>query len=165
MPYSAPEGKELIKAWVGRHPEITRIVDFGVGAGTYRDLLGEGFTWVGVEGFEPYIEQFNLREKYNEIIIKDLREIVFPGGDLAIFGDVLEHLDEGAMRQTVDYAKRVYTHLIVSIPVGHFPQGAVGGNELECHRTELTDQMFDEIFSEFAVKEKIGQIGIAILCE
>lgn len=164
MPESAPEGKEKIKEWFLNHSDIKTIVDFGVGVGTYRDLLGDQYHWIGIEGFEPYIEQYDLKSKYNEIINKDLKDIEFPSGDCAIFGDVLEHLNEDEMRTVLQKAKDTYKHIIVSVPLGCWPQGAVNGNEMECHRMEFTENKFNETFGDFSIRFQEGQIGIAIKC-
>ena len=48
----------------------------------------------GVEIWEPYITKYNLVNKYNNIIVRDVREHDDFNYDLVIFGDVLEHMSE-----------------------------------------------------------------------
>ena len=81
MPTSKASGKGFIKSVLvsalDREKEI-RFIDFGVGRGTYSNLLRNEFPeskWTGVEVYEPYIERFDLKEKYDEIIIDDMLDI------------------------------------------------------------------------------------------
>jgi len=74
MPRSLIDGK----AWISH--EVTRLrpatlLDVGPGQGTYSDLLRgvtPGSSWSCVEIFEPYVEMFELRRKYDVVHVADI---------------------------------------------------------------------------------------------
>jgi hypothetical protein len=161
MPVSATEGKDIIKEWFSRQ-DIKTIVDVGAGAGTYPDLLGDKYEWIGIEAFEPYIKEYNLEDKYDKLILDDVRDIELPKGDCIIFGDVLEHMSKEDASKLLERAERFFEHIVVSIPLGYWPQGAVNGNEYEVHHAEWSPREAGEFFNHFAIKERIGHIGVYI---
>lgn len=155
MPTSDRQGKFIAKALIDNAcPSI--IWDVGPGEGTYRNLVegddpGQSWNihwWVGVEIWEPYIQQFGLEDKYNEIICGDIREQAFDNqvmlfeNPLIIFGDVLEHMPEDDARALILRAKQHFRYILVSIPIVHAPQGEVNGNPYEAH---LKHWGFDEM--------------------
>src|SRR4051794_34431011 len=98
MPHSSREGKE----WTAeRVSELAprRVLDVGPGVGTYVDLLRPllpGSHWTGLEVHRPYVERFDLGDRYDDLLIGDVRAFDWQARgnwDLVIFGDVLEHLD------------------------------------------------------------------------
>lgn len=140
MPASSFIGKKTTKNWFLRRNDIKKIIDIGCGEGTYWNLLEKDtkdkniYKWIGVDVWEPYIDRFQLFSKYDDVIIGDVREIALPDGDCYIFGDVLEHM-------TKEEAKKVIAsipkdkHLIISIPLGEYIQGAIEGNPYEEHKS------------------------------
>jgi len=98
MPFSAVEGKQFFVEWLTlfADKEPFRVLDLGVGAGRYGELCREVNPKIithAVEVYEPYVEQFDLRSKYNKVSICDMREIVLEDiYDLVIMGDSLEHI-------------------------------------------------------------------------
>lgn len=125
------------------------ILDLGIGGGKFGTLCREVLDWVhgrvkprtwktqifGVEGFEDYrnpawgvyddvwIEDFSKKAEY-------YRDI-----DCVLILDSLEHLEKAEaevfLHQIVSQNKRV----IVSVPLGHCPQGEVFNNTYEKHRS------------------------------
>lgn len=153
MPTSDKQGKFIAKALINEScPSV--IWDVGPGEGTYRDLIegpsraGNIHWWVGVEIFGPYIQEYNLGLKYEEIFNEDIREKSFEGqvffheNPLIIFGDVLEHMPEDDARKLIVRAKKHFRYILVSIPIVHSPQGEVNGNPYEEHVKHWT---FDEM--------------------
>lgn len=148
MPTSDKQGKFIAKALV-EQADPYKVWDIGPGDGTYSDLL-RSYTvcsWVGVEVWEPYILQFDLNRKYNQIINMDVRGVDFsashiPSNSLIIFGDVLEHIPEDDARALILKAKQHFRWILVSIPIVHAPQGEVNGNPYEAH---LKHWGFDEM--------------------
>ena len=70
-----------------------KILDVGPGSGSYYDLLCKDFTNIdAVEVYEPYIDQFNLRDKYKNVYNQDILEFNYNSYNYLILGDVLEHL-------------------------------------------------------------------------
>ena len=134
MPVSSPLGKDIIKGWFGTQKDILKIVDVGCGEGTYKKLLGDKYYWIGVEIWKDYIKKYNLKSLYNEIIEGDIREIPLPDADCIIFGDVIEHLPRIDALKLLGQSVEKYKHLVLSIPIGKYEQGAIEGNPNEEHK-------------------------------
>ena len=74
----------------------TKILDVGVGAGKFRQLLYDYVLLDGVEAWQSTIDQYYLRSRYNRLFayrIQLLRKDYLQSYDLVIFGDVLEHMN------------------------------------------------------------------------
>jgi hypothetical protein len=56
--------------------------------------------------------------------------------DLVILGDVLEHMPEDDAVELWKVISKQARHALISIPIGHHPQGAWGGNPYEIHHEE-----------------------------
>ncbi|MEJ1157112.1 class I SAM-dependent methyltransferase [Prosthecomicrobium sp. N25] len=142
MPGSSKAGKAWIEARCALAAPVTRILDVGVGRGTYSQLLRERFrtaTWVGVEVWEPYVAEFGLAALYDRVIVADARSVDYGAigpFDLCFLGDVLEHMSTADARALADRLLDCCRLLFISVPIGHFPQGAVGGNPFETHVVE-----------------------------
>jgi len=149
MPTSDNQGKFIAKALINQANPST-IWDMGAGEGTYRDLMwdeGIDSVWIAVEIWKPYIEEFILWRDYDAVYNYDIRDTSFFGAadrnhDLAIFGDVLEHMTEDEARHVILQAKLHFRYILVSIPLGYHPQGEVNGNPHEAH---LKHWEFDEM--------------------
>lgn len=162
MPYSSESGKKIIKTILGRldkrafHGAPLKALDIGCGSGTYpklvNGLLSSKIHWTGVEIWEPYIEQFKLRELYDELRIKDaltavkelsagdisedLKWFTMRSFDLIFIGDVLEHMSREVATEVIQICKGMLKPkgvLIVSVPIGEYPQGEYLGNPHEAH--------------------------------
>lgn len=133
MPHSRPEGKPwIIEKIVGLDPST--ILDVGVGAGTYWNLLHDKVAayWTGIEIFEPYVEQFDLTEKYDRLIVGDFLTVPLDSHDVVILGDVLEHVSQDQAGEMWDKARSLGT-VLLTLPLDHFVQGPVNGNTHETH--------------------------------
>ena len=138
MPQSSSEGKDWIKDRIGRLARATpvSVLDIGPGVGTYAKLLG-GLSisrLSAIEIFEPYVHTYRLRDYYDDVIVGDAREVDFPPADVVILGDVAEHMSEAdavALWDKAAHAAAVAVYL--SIPIVHYPQGHIEGNEHEAH--------------------------------
>jgi predicted TPR repeat methyltransferase len=143
MPTSSKEGKKQTLAWVDRIPHtFNRVLDLGVGKGTYHKLFHKTNTklssssWVGVEAWQPYIDKFNLTAMYDKIINQDIRSIDYKSigpFDITFAGDVLEHVSKEEAVKIVDDVLSVCPYMIISIPIIHYPQDAYEGNHYEIH--------------------------------
>ena len=127
-----------------------RVIDVGPGSGTYgrivRDVAPEA-TLIGVEVWEPYIDEFALRSIYDEIVIVDAREFTDWESDLVIFGDVLEHMAESDALKLWEAASASASKILMSIPIIHYPQCAEHGNPFEVHVVE--DWSHDRVLDTF----------------
>lgn len=149
MPYSFREGKREIAAYLksrfGRGEGLT-ILDVGPGEGTYEKLLRPALPeaeFVCLEIFEPYCDAYGLRSRYDRVLIGDVRDFALdfaPG--VVVFGDVLEHMRrEEALAVLSAYCAKARA-VVVSIPIIHIEQGAVGGNVYETHLQHWTHRSF-----------------------
>jgi hypothetical protein len=116
--------------------ELDTVIDVGAGAGAWLDYL-RGSTgqarWVAVEIWPPYVDQFALRQRYDEVIVDDIRYIPLPEAGLYIFGDVIEHMPAEDAVDLWNRARRHCQWLVLSLPVCYAPQGAEYGNPSEVH--------------------------------
>lgn len=162
MPYSSDCGKQYIRNIVGRIKH-DRMLDIGCGCGTYAKMFPEA-KWTGIEIWEPYIDQFNLNDFYNEIILADARSIRLASlgrFDVAILGDVLEHMEKEDAINLIEQVKIIADTVIVSIPIGFCPQEEYEGNTYERHITDnWSDEQFRETFGEPTVGYVDEYIGV-----
>lgn len=91
---------------------------------------------IGVEAFEPYLEQSRAKKIHTEYLNARLETLDFPDKsvDAVILIDVLEHLPEELGYQILKKAERwARKKVIVSSPNGFIEQSALDGNELQKH--------------------------------
>jgi hypothetical protein len=120
------------------------IVDIGAGRGTYYNLLRDVLPntyWIAVEVFEPYVAKYRLRDKYDEVIVADVRYLDWGkvgAVDVAICGDIIEHMPQAdALRMWSDL-RSIAKYLLLSVPLGDYPQGSSAGNRFEAHMATWT---------------------------
>jgi len=169
MGNSIYQGKEWTMAFVSfLSHEIDDVLDIGPGQGTYYHLLNnilKDCEWTGVEAFEPYIENFNLKSFYNYIYHQDIREFQPTRSyDLVIAGDVLEHMTKEEALAVVAKFKPFCKFFLISIPIIHWPQEAINDNPFEVHVKD--DWSHEEILNTFdnIVQGFVGShIGVYVL--
>lgn len=135
MPTSSPENQHVISTWFKLIKPKT-IIDIGAGEGTYAKLLKKkNQHWTAIEAWAVYVEQFKLRELYQQIIIADARYIDSKHlkADLIIMGDMLEHMKKHEAQQLIDTCKKQAKNIIISVPMQHLDQEAYEGNWFEEH--------------------------------
>lgn len=172
MPTSSDSGKTWIQQQLRRIADrfpIRSVLDIGAGAGTYsqrfRTMLGQAH-WTGVEVWPPYIEKYNLADRYDEVVCEDATKFVWPQAyDLVFAGDVLEHMTKSQAETLVDTALRHSPCVVVSIPIQHMPQGVFDNNPYECHvKDDWSDQEFRETFGDWIVTHHVdNEIGVYVL--
>jgi len=142
MPFSSNEGKNHIARILGKLKHDT-MLDIGPGSGTYAKLFPDA-EWTGVEIWEPYIKEYNLDTLYKTIINEDARSWTPDRHwDVAIAGDVIEHMEVDEAKVLLEKLKSCADTVVVSIPLGYYPQDSYGGN---VHETHITDNWDDETF-------------------
>jgi hypothetical protein len=137
MPTSGAEGR----GWVyDRIADTTSdwIIDAGAGEGTYSTLarhLRLDARWVALEIHEPYIDRFLLGQKYDDVIVTDIRkwQPVLDGGYTLLLGDVLEHMPREDAIEVLQWHKRYADDIMVSVPIVYAPQSSCVGDEHEAH--------------------------------
>lgn len=145
MPRSHPEGRD----WVADHIAETTapiIYDFGAGEGTYSDLA-KGWRpdalWVGVEVWQPYIDQFDLWRKYDVVANRDIRNIDFPDTPFVLLaGDVLEHMTRIDALDIIHRAKQHAEAIMIAVPIVDYPQ--------HCHDNPFEDHLDQWTFEQMA---------------
>ena len=163
MPGSSPHGKPWIKERL-ENERPQHVLDIGAGCGTYSQMfraLWEGARWTAVEVWAPYIEQYKLREQYDEVHVTDAR-LWTPDRhyDVAFLGDVLEHMTRGEACALLDRMRSAADVVVISLPIVHYPQGALFGNPFEVHVEE--DWSHDEVVAvlgeptEYTNDQEIG---------
>jgi len=137
MPTSYNFFKQEIKQWFLENiPTSKRILDVGPGEGTYATLLHSiGYRIDAVEVYEPYVQQFGLRRKYDNVYVKDILNFDIQDYDVIILGDVLEHLDIPSAKELIWKIKKHNKQCVVAVPYT-MPQGEVDGNIHEAHLQE-----------------------------
>lgn len=135
MPYSSGEGK----AWVAEVATRLRpatVLDVGAGAGAYASLLRPllpDARLVALEVWEPYVYRFGLHRLYDEVLVGDARTLPLPSVDLVVLGDVVEHMAEDEAVALWARCRAAGRHVVLSLPVVHYPQGPCEGNPHEEH--------------------------------
>ena len=150
MPYSFTYFKSEVKEWFEENiPTSSRILDVGPGLGTYSDLLrSSGYRMDAVEIFEPYIEKYGLRAKYDNVYCKDIIEFDFGQYDFIILGDILEHIPAVQARVLIQTIVLNKQECLVAIPY-EMEQGEHEGNIHETHhQPDLTHDVMKERYPD-----------------
>ncbi len=162
MPDSSPRGKAEIRRIVEALPHAT-MLDIGCGSGTYAKMFPEA-CWTGVEAWEPYVEQFGLNDLYKTLIVGDARTTL-PAGhfDVAICGDVLEHMAPAEAKALIENLLGRADVVIASIPIGHWPQDEVNGNPFERHvKDDWTHEDVCKLIGDPVYICQDGEIGVYV---
>lgn len=144
MPNSYSFFKPEIRQWfIDNVPPSRRILDVGPGQGTYSDLLKDlGYRMDAIEIWELYVEQFNLRTKYNNVYVGNICDFDFAGYDFIILGDVLEHLTEEDASSLITRIQINGIQCMVAIPYIMEQDGEEYGNVYETHlQPDLTPEV------------------------
>jgi len=164
MPYSSESGKSYIRNIVGRIKH-DRMLDIGCGSGTYAKMFPDAH-WTGIEVWEPYVEEFKLNDLYQQLILSDVCDVKLKElghFDVAILGDVVEHMEKETARNLLAFVKTIADTVIVSIPIGHYPQDEYNGNPYEKHITDnWTHEDFLRTFGYPTCSSIENEIGVFV---
>lgn len=142
MPSSHPENKMWIMKKI-KEINPKNILDVGAGEATYlefiKSFISEDIKMDGIEVWEPYVDYFKLREKYDNLFMVDARNHDNFDYDIVIFGDILEHMSEEDSLKLWEKCSKQARYGIISIPIVHMPQGAYNDNPYEIHVEEDWD--------------------------
>lgn len=175
MGTSLKTGKPEILNWFKENEKnITSVLDIGAGSGTYIGLIKEennvcqDAKWVAIEAWQPYIDKFNLANRYHEVIHDDIKKIdlsILEKFSVAVAGDILEHMSKDDAISVVDNVLNNCDILIISIPIIHMPQDEINGNPFEIHVKD--DWSHDEVLhtwkhfiKNFYIKNHRSKIGV-----
>lgn len=137
MPTSACEGRDFVYERI-RDTSTPWIIDAGAGEGTYSVLARHtrlDARWVALEIHEPYVERFMLGQKYDDVLVTDVRlwRPELEDGYTILFGDILEHLPRDDAVELLAWHMGRACDVMVSVPIVYSPQGACFGNDHEEH--------------------------------
>lgn len=173
MPSSSKEGKDVIRNWLLEFNDtVSKVVDLGPGQGTYHKfyarkahILNHAY-WIGIEAWEPYVEEFGLRDIYNVVYVKDVRFFDFSkiaDIDLVFAGDILEHMSKEESIKVVSEVLKYSKKLIISIPIIHFPQDSEV-NPYEVHvKDDWTHEEVLDTFPNIKKHHRGNVIGVYLL--
>jgi len=163
MPFSSQSGKASIKWVMSKIPQLETALDIGVGEGTYAKLFPK-LKWTGVEIWEPYIEKHGLSSLYPDLHIADAREWDTDRKyDVCFLGDVLEHMTQEEAKTLLDKARRWADTVVVSIPIGKYPQGEFEGNPYEAHvKDDWSDAEVKRCFGQPTWSAVDNEIGVYV---
>jgi autotransporter strand-loop-strand O-heptosyltransferase len=137
MPNSYHYFKQEIKEYFKENiPTTKKILDVGPGEGTYSKLLRDlGYKMDCVEIYEPYVSTYNLKDKYDNVIINNIINQNISDYDFIILGDVLEHISSEDAQTLIKKIVNQGKECLVSIPY-LMPQDVLEENEYEKHLQE-----------------------------
>ncbi len=160
MPFSSENGKSIIK-WIVSKVSHETMLDIGCGAGTYAKMFPNK-KMTGVEIYQPYIEKYDLRSLYWPLYVQDARTWKpTEHYDVAFLGDVLEHMEKDQAKALFNKIKKCADTVIISIPLGHYPQNEYDGNPHEKHVTDnWTDEDVKETFGKPTYSRIDNEIGV-----
>lgn len=146
---SMPEGKPYaIQRIIEMNP--ASVLDVGAGMGTYAKILYPFIPNLiidAIEVWQPYIEKYQLKDKYRNVYAIDARKHNDYNYDLVIFGDVLEHMPKDDAIQLWEKVSQQAQFALISIPIVHMPQHIIDGNPYEVHEEE--DWSVESVLEEF----------------
>ena len=137
--------KADVREWICKNfKRDASILDVGAGSGTYYNLLHDEYKNIdAVEVYAPNIENYKLRDKYENVYNDNIVGFEYNFYDLIIFGDIIEHLSIEDAQNVLKYAYDRCNNLIVAVPYT-FVQEA-NENEYEEHiQDDLTPEIMEE---------------------
>lgn len=167
---STVENKREVMGWIDELEDINRVLDVGAGQGIWSILLRQPEQyWTAIEVFYPYAKMFDLREKYDQIFVTDVRYVDFMKigmwWDLTILADVLEHMLKEQAKDVITELLTRSKYLLISVPVQHNSQHAGDeGNDFETHLDHWTDAEMGKFIGEFhethqVINHVVGEIS------
>ena len=91
---------------------------------------------IGVEAFQPYLEESKRKNIHTEYLKQRIEEVDFSRDsfDAVIMIEVLEHLTKETGLEILEKAEKwAKNKIIISTPNGYFPMGAVDSNAFQRH--------------------------------
>jgi len=163
MPFSSQSGKASIKWVMSKIPAPKTALDIGCGEGAYAKMFPK-LEWTGVEIWEPYVEKYSLRSLYPDLHITDARQFQPDRKfDVCFLGDVLEHMTVDEAKDLVRKTKKWADTVIVSIPIGKYPQGEFEGNPYEAHvKDDWSDAEVKSCFGKPTWSVIDNEIGVYV---
>jgi len=159
MPFSANAFDSEIEHYF-RLTEHANVVDIGPGEGKYGRMLRRvrpDIKLIGVELDPSYVEEYRLRELYDEIWIMNAAELMNEldrAFDALIFGDSLEHMRKSAGVDLLNFLVYRCKIIMVKFPL-QMLQNAWEGHASEAHLSVWSAHDFKGMDCLFAERNSI----------
>ena len=121
--FSSPECDYILRHQIGLI-QPRSIVDFGAGAGKVgkiaREVLEKNYKIEAVEGNDKTAQMLVREGQYHKVsnnLIQDWIEANSDHHDLAVFGDVLEHLSTAEINRVMQKSIKIFDHIIIHVPL------------------------------------------------
>lgn len=150
-------------------PKIETVLDLGCGQGTPMEFIKYRLKIkrsVGVDLFEPYIEQAKEKRIHDKYILEDIRKIKFPpkSFDLVMASHVLEHMSKNDAWKVLENMERMAkTQVIAVTPIGEHYHQLEDGNIWQLHKSAFTPKDFEDKgykIKKYGWKWLLGDHGI-----
>lgn len=151
------------KNWAVKQIEAVKphtVLDIGAGMGIYSIMNKKrGQHWTALEVFAPYVEMFNLNNKYEQVIIADARYANYKklgDFDLMIAADMLEHMPKDDAKMLLNKLMQHCKFILICFPVVHHDQAAgYENNPFEMHVDHWDYEEMEEFLSERQIVNSI----------
>jgi hypothetical protein len=163
MPTSYIDFKEDIKNYIySNFDKNIKILDIGPGQGTYSDLLTDYKNIDCVEVYKPYVQKFNLKQKYKNVYVSNILDFEFDHYDVIIMGDILDHIDVKDSKKLISKLYNKCDEIIVSVPyLADFNHLYDEPNRNELHiQVDLTSIIMYSRFPELKLRWENNRIGV-----
>ena len=95
-----------------------------------------------VEVFAPYVDRFDLRNKYDNVYVADILDFDVRPYDFIILGDVLEHIPIDKAQDLLTDFDLMDKRFLLAVPYMMSQNGADHGNDYETHhQADLTPEV------------------------
>jgi hypothetical protein len=146
---SVPYCDHLVKNHLDQFKPL-HIVDFGAGGGKHgkiaRQVLANNVYIIAIEGFKDTVQMLSSTGIYDEVhnlLIQDWLYSDSKKYDMAIFGDVLEHLKPKEIHKVIKCCIDKFRLIVIICPLHNIHDKEEYDNPLEDHQTYITNGFFD----------------------
>lgn len=140
------EGQRIMRDRILSNPG--RVIDIGAGDGKWGKLLrGKVSSVTALEAWLDAVTQNHLDQFYDHVIVMRAQDFsTWENYDIAIFGDVLEHIPRGESVPIVNELRDLGLHLYLTVPITKCVQdGKVYGNPFETHRDQWSHEELEDL--------------------
>jgi len=124
--------------------DCSSVLDLGCGPhsplGRIKDRLRPDLYSVGVDDFDPYLEENKKNKIHSEYIKSNILDINFPekSFDCAILLDVIEHFERDDFLKFIPKLERMTKKIIIFTPNGVVKQDKYDNNAYQVHKSGWT---------------------------
>ncbi len=156
------ENKDQAVQWI-KETNPQRVLDVGAGMGIYSILAKEqGQHWTALEVFAPYVNMFNLRSRYEDVVVADARYVDYSKlgtFDLIIAADMLEHMPKEHAADLILTLLKHTQNLLICFPLVHHDQEAgFEGNDFESHIDHWDFEEMEAFLFDYNIDSIRGEV-------